>query len=243
MTSKAAPPNSGERSADLVAYLQRINPPESAALAALRRHTAALPFVAPMQGAPAVGHLLRFLIGVTDARAVLEVGVFTGCSTLAMAEALPADGRIVAIDANEKWTAIGKEFWVRSGCANRIDLRIGQATDLLDAMIHDGLAGTIDLAFIDTDKDAYDACFDRSLVLLRQNGLMVFDNVLFGGLTPGATAAEIRQQHVREPRFLQDMYVRFAESLRRFNERMAGDPRVDAIVLPMMDGVMLVRKR
>jgi predicted O-methyltransferase YrrM len=233
----------GELSSELRAYLQRVSPPEHAELAALRERTAALPFVAMMQGSSFVGQLLQFLIRLIDARRVLEVGVFTGCSTLAMATALPPDGRIVGVEISEKWPAIGREFWIRSGCADQIDLRIGPATGVLDSLVAEGLTGAFDLAFIDADKDAYDAYFERCLLLLRQNGVMVFDNVLFGGLVPEGTEAEIRLEHRNQPAFLQDLYVRSAEGLRRFNDRIARDTRVDVAILPMSDGVTLARKR
>lgn len=233
----------GELTRELGAYLQRIGRPESAELAALRERTAALPFVSVMQGAPSVSRLLQFLIQLTGASNVLEVGVFTGCSTLAMATTLPPGGRVVAIDVSEQWAAVGKEFWIRSGCADRIDLHIGPAIDVLDGLAAEGLSGAFDLAFIDANKDGYEDYLERSLVLLRPGGVMVFDNVLFGGLVPDATEVQIRQAHGHEPKFLQDMYVTYVEGLRRFNERIARDERVDVVVLPMIDGVTLARKR
>jgi caffeoyl-CoA O-methyltransferase len=197
-----------------------------------------------MQGSPAVGQLLQFLIALTGARRVLEVGVFTGCSTLAMALALPSDGQVVAVDVNEKWAAIGKEFWTRSGCADRIDLRIGEGIGVLDALIAEGQAGAFDLAFIDANKDGYEAYYERAYTLIRPNGVMVFDNVLFGGrVHPDCTDVRIREEHRNAPRFLQEMYVSFADALRRFNARLARDERVDLVVLPMIDGVTLARKR
>jgi predicted O-methyltransferase YrrM len=243
MTPADNPYRLGELTHELHAYLQRIGRPEDAELAALRERTAALPFVAVMQGSPAVGRLLQFLIQLTGATRVLEVGVFTGCSTLAMATALPPGGRIVAIDISEQWAAVGKEYWKQSGCADRIDLRIGPAIDALDALASEGLAGAFDLAFIDANKDGYEVYLERCLVLLRAGGLMVFDNVLFGGLVPDATEAQIREAHRHEPKFLQDMYVAYVEGLRRFNDRIARDQRVDIVVLPMIDGVTLARKR
>jgi O-methyltransferase len=233
-----------ELSDELGAYLRRISRPDHVELAALRERTAALPFVAMMQGSRTVAQLLQFLIRLIGAREVVEVGVFTGCSTLAMATALPPGGRIVAVDVSERWPAIGKEFWTRSGYADRIDLRIGPANDVLDAMIEGGMAGAFDLVFVDANKDGYDGYFDRALALLRQDGLMVFDNVLFGGrVQPSCTEPQIRQELQNRPKFLQDLYVRYTEGLRQFNERIARDDRVDVVVLPMIDGVTLARKR
>lgn len=233
----------GTVSEELRTYLARVSPADSPELAALRERTAALDFVGVMQASPFVGHLLQFLIGLTGARRVLEVGVFTGCTTLAMASALPPDGTIVAVDVNDEWSAIGREYWMRSGCADRIDLRIGPATAVLDAMIHDGLAGSFDLAFIDADKDRYDEYFERCLVLLRDNGVMLFDNVLFAGWVPGASEDNIRRANQHIPKFLRETYVRYCEGLRRFNDRVAHDDRVDFAVLPMIDGITVARKK
>lgn len=227
---------------DLRRYLESISPPEPSELAELRQRTAALPFVAVMQGSRSVGELLQFLIRLTDARQVLEIGVFTGCTTLAMALALPADGRVLAIDVDEKWTEVGREFWTRSGCADRIDLRIGAADDVLSELIRAGRVATFDLAFIDANKDGYESYFEQCLVLLRDNGLMVFDNVLFRGMVATTESADEQNQPPR-PKFLQDLYGKFVDGLRRFNQHIVRDPRVDIVVLPMIDGVTLVRKK
>lgn len=240
----ATPSRLVEMSDPLREYLRRISRPEPAELAALRERTAALPFVAMMQSSRTVTELLQFLIRLIGARDVLEVGVFTGCSTLAMATVLPPDGRIVAVDVSERWPGIGQEFWARSGYADRIDLRIGPANDVLDGMIQGGMSAAFDLAFIDANKDGYNGYFDRAFALLRPGGLIVFDNVLFGGrVQPSCTEAHIRQELQNRPRFLQDLYVTYAEGLRHFNERIARDDRVDVVVLPMSDGVTLARKR
>ena len=227
---------------DLAEYLARITPPEHPELAALRARTKALPIVGVMQGSPVIADLLRLLIGITRARQVIEVGVFTGCSTLAMALALPADGRIVAVDVTDKWAAIGQEYWTRSGMADRIDLRIGTGVDVLDVLVAQGQAGTFDLAFIDANKDEYDTYFERALVLLRVDGLMVFDNVLFGGRVPLSPEEHRAREPQDQPKVLREVHLRFADSLRRFNARIAQDPRVDVVVLPVGDGVSLVRK-
>ncbi len=231
----------GEMSDELSAYLKQITPPERAELLALRARTAKLPFFGIMGGSPSVSRLLQFLIGLTGARRVLEVGVFTGCSTLAMASVLPPGGTVVAVDLNEEWPAIGREFWKQSGCDDRIDLRIGAADDVLKAMVDEGLAGTFDLAFVDANKDGYEACLERCLVLLRDNGVMVFDDVLFGGRVhrDGDTGSDTQTL----PKVLHMTQVKYAEALRHFNERLAHDARVDLVVLPMEDGVTVARKK
>lgn len=226
----------------LDSYLRSVRRPEHPELVALRERTAALPFVAMMQGSPSIADLLQFLIGLTGARQVLEVGAFTGCSTLAMATALPPDGKIVAIDISDKWPGIGREYWERSGCADRIDLRIGSASAVLDQMIDEGRVGTFDLAFVDADKDAYESYFERCLVLLRDGGVMVFDNVLFGGAVAGGDEQRPHDEPTG-PQFLRELNDRYVEGLRRFNQRVTHDARVDVAMLPMTDGVSIVRKR
>jgi len=225
-------------------YLDSVSRPELEELVALRERTAAIPFVSQMQSTPVVRQLLQLLIRSIGARRVLEVGVFTGCSTLAMAAAVPTDGRVVAIDSNEKWAAIGREFWARGGHLDRIDLRIGEASRVLDDLRSEFGPGSFDLAFVDANKDEYEEYFERALFLVRQNGLLLFDNILFGGrVHPGCTAAHIRAEVPRRPRAMQDVYVKYADGLRRFNERVACDERVELVVLPMADGVTLARKR
>ncbi|MGE0704099.1 MAG: O-methyltransferase [Vicinamibacterales bacterium] len=209
-------------------------------LAALRARTAALPFVAVMRSTPEVARLLQFLIRLTGARRVLDLGVFTGCSTLAMALAVPPDGTVVAIDIDRGWTEIGREYWQRSGCAARIDLRIGPAVEVLDGMIEENQPGSFDLAFVDADKDAYAAYLERCLVLLRDNGLMIFDNVSFGSSAPEQREA---RGAPAGPKFLRDMNARYAEGIRRFNQQIVLDERIDIVTLPMGDGVTIARKR
>jgi O-methyltransferase len=230
-------------SSELRAYLNAIGRPEHPELQALRARTAALPLVAAMQGSPEIAQLLEFLVSVVGAREVIEVGTFTGCTTLALAASVPEGGRVVTIDASAEWPAIGREYWERSRLAGRIDLRIGKADAVLDALVADGRAGTVDLIFVDADKDAYGAYLERALALLREGGVVVFDNVLFGGRVPLEDDDAIRRESPAHPKFLQDLYVRYAAGLRRFNEQIAADDRVDLVVLPMGDGVTLARKK
>jgi predicted O-methyltransferase YrrM len=225
-------------------YLRSIARPEHEALAALRRRTAAIPVFGTMQVSPTLGQLLQVLIRMCGARRVLELGVFTGYSTLAMAMALPPNGTVVALDVSEAWADIGREHWQRSGYADRIDLRIGPAAGTLDSMVRAGLAGSFDFAFIDANKDAYADYLEQCLTLLRPNGAMVFDNTLFGGrVLPGVTEERIRGEEPRRPRRMQDEYVSYTEGLRHFNARIAADPRVEVVLLPLLDGVTLALKR
>jgi O-methyltransferase len=230
---------------ELTRYLASIAQPEHPVLSALRQRTAAMPIVGVMQVSPALAQLLQLLIRTCGARRVLEVGVFTGYSTLAMALALPPDGTIVAMDISEKWTAIGREFWRQAGVPDdRIDLRIAPATETLDALIEAGGAGAYDLAFLDANKDGYCDYFTRCLVLLRAGGLLIADNTLFGGrVVPSCSEERIRAELPIVPASLQDLRVAYADGARRFNAMVAAEDRVDAVLLPALDGITIARKR
>jgi O-methyltransferase len=134
-----------------------------------------------MAVAPEQGQLLGFLVGLMSATTVVEIGVFTGYSTLAMARALPPGGRVIACDFSEEWADIGRPFWERAGVADRIQLELRPAAQTLDALLAGGAAGTVDFAFIDADKENYPLYFERCLELLRPGGLIVIDNVLWDG--------------------------------------------------------------
>lgn len=181
--------------------------------------------MAAMQISPEQGHLLQWLVRLTAARRVLEIGTFTGYSALAMALALPDDGRLVACDVSEEWTSIGRRHWADAGVADRIDLRIAPALDTLDAMVRDGEA-PFDLAFIDADKTNYDAYVDAGLQLVRPGGVIAVDNVLWGGSVADATRSEASTR-----------------AIRAVSMRIARDPRLDAITLPIGDGLTLARVR
>ncbi len=169
---------------------------------------------------------MALLVELTGARLTLEVGVFTGYSSLAVALALPADGRIVACDVSEEWTAIARRYWAEAGVADKIDLRLAPALDTLDALIAAGEVGTFDFAFIDADKETYADYYERTLELLRPGGLVCIDNVLWGG-------------RVIDP------VVGDADTLaiRAFNEKLAIDTRISLSLLSIADGLTLARKR
>jgi predicted O-methyltransferase YrrM len=189
----------------------------------LRTDTAAMPN-ASMQIAAEQGQLLAMLVKLVGARRALEVGTFCGYSALWVALALPADGKLVACDINAEWTAIGKRYWNEAGVANKIDLRLGPASDTL-ATLEATEAGTFDFAFIDADKGGYDDYYERALRLLRSGGVIVFDNVLWSGrvVDPSNRDADTR-------------------AIRALNAKIAGDARVDKVMLPVGDGMTVVRK-
>jgi caffeoyl-CoA O-methyltransferase len=159
------------------------------------------------------------------ARRCLEIGTFTGYSALAVAMALPPDGRIVACDISESFTAVARNHWQRAGVAEKIELRLGPAMATLDALLAEGGA-PFDFAFIDADKENYGGYFECALTLLRPGGLVAVDNVLWGG--------SVADPSVRDAE---------TEAIRRFNARLRADERVDISLLPVADGLTLARKR
>ncbi|MFE6972756.1 O-methyltransferase [Streptomyces sp. NPDC057682] len=208
---------------ELYAYMLAHNPPLDAVQRELVETTyAELPGHAGMQSAEEQAPLLAFLVRLTGARHIVEVGTFTGFSALAMAQALPADGRLIACDISEEWTAYGRAAWEKAGVADRIELRIAPALDTLRAMPGDP---HIDLAYLDADKGNYIAYWEELVPRMRPGGLITTDNVLFhGGVTnPEATGA--------------------AAAIREFNDHVAADPRMDSVLLTVADGLTLSRKR
>ena len=217
--------------------IESVNPPEieryvreqtlreTEAQLRLRLETLALPD-ARMLLAPEVGALLALLVRLIGARRVLEVGTFTGYSALAMALALPADGRILACDVSEEWTAIARRHWKAAGVADRIELRLAPAAVTLSALVRDGRAGTFDLAFVDADKASYPDYYEACLGLLRAGGVLVFDNTLWGGAVADESVTDAD-----------------TVAIRTLNRRIRADARVDACLLAMGDGATVVRKR
>lgn len=198
---------------------------ESAILRELREETAGMPR-AGMQISPEQGQFMQLLVNLLGARKTLEVGVFTGYSSLATALALPPDGRVVACDVSEEWTAVARRYWAKAGVAGRIDLRLAPAVETLDGLIAGGEAGTFDFAFIDADKESYDAYYERSLALVRAGGLVAIDNALWSGRVadPAANDAD-------------------TVALRALNAKLRDDERVDFSLVPIGDGLALARKR
>jgi len=206
-------------------YLLSVSLRETDLQRRLREETATLS-MARMQISPEQGQFMALIARLTGARRCLEVGVFTGYSSLAVALTLPEDGRIVACDVSEEWTAIARRYWAAAGIADRIDLRLAPAIDTLDALIAAGDAGTYDLAFIDADKTSYLAYYERALVLLRPGGLLMTDNTLWSG-------------RVADPEDGDADTV----ALRHYNEHLHRDTRIDLSLVPIGDGLTLARKR
>ncbi len=206
-------------------YVRDVAAREPAILAKLRAETQSVQY-SMMQITPEQGALMRLLIELTGARRTLEVGVYTGYSSLAVALALPPDGRIVACDVNEEWTGIARRYWREAGVEAKIDLRLGPAVATLDRLLAAGEAGRFDFAFIDADKPNYERYYERCLDLVRSGGLIAIDNVLWGG-------------SVAEPTDTSAM----TEAIRALNRRLRDDDRVSLALVPIGDGLTLARKR
>ena len=206
-------------------YLQDHSLRESNLLRQLRDETATLK-EARMQLSPEQGQLLAFLVGLTGARKAIEVGTFTGYSALCVATALPYDGHLVACDVSETWTTIGKRYWEEAGVLDKINLFIAPAVETLDRLIATGEAESFDFAFIDADKKNYETYFERILVLLRVGGLLLVDNVLWSG-------------KVADPDDTEESTL----AIRAFNRKVYEDDRVALSMLPIGDGMTLIRKR
>ncbi|UQI43859.1 class I SAM-dependent methyltransferase [Streptomyces sp. HU2014] len=207
---------------ELYAYVLAHNPPlppEERALIDLTR--AALPAVANKQTAEEQAPLLALLVRLTGARHIVEVGTFTGLSALAMARALPAGGRLIALDISEEWTAYAREAWAGAGVADRVELRIAPALDSLRAMPEEP---HIDLAFVDADKENYIPYWEELVPRLRPGGLIVVDNVLFSGDVvaerPGPAGAAVKE----------------------FNTHAAADKRMESVMITVADGLTLARR-
>ena len=209
----------------LYEYLTDVSLRESPLLLALREETSKLT-QRSMQISPEQGQFMALLARLTGARRCLEVGVFTGYSSLVTALALPDDGSIVACDVSEEWTAVARRYWREAGVVHKIELRLAPANETLDKLLAGGGTGTFDFVFIDADKTSYLAYYERTLALLRTGGLALVDNTLWSG-------------RVADPEVADADTV----ALRHFNEVLHRDERVDLSLLPMGDGLTVARKR
>jgi caffeoyl-CoA O-methyltransferase len=208
-------------------YILSASSREPDVLARLRRETAERTGDRfQMQIAPEQGQFMALLVKLIGARKALEVGVFTGYSSLAVALALPEDGRIVACDVSEEWTSIARRYWQDASIAHKLDLHLAPAVETLDALVAAGESGTFDFAFIDADKGNYGVYYERALELLRPGGLITVDNTLWSG-------------HVADPSVNDADTV----AIRTFNEKLHTDDRIDLSLLPLGDGLTLARKR
>lgn len=181
---------------------------------------------ARMQIAPEQGQFMALLVELMGATRIIEVGTFTGYSALCMARAMPGDGQLICCDVSEEWTSLGRSYWEQAGVAGRIDLRIAPAIETLDQLLADGLAATFDMAFIDADKANYENYYTRCLTLLRPGGLLMFDNVLWGG---GVADPAVDDPDTR--------------AIRALNDRLHHDEAVSLSMVPIGDGLTLARKR
>jgi predicted O-methyltransferase YrrM len=209
----------------LYEYLLSVSLREPEILHELRQETRQHPQYS-MQIAPEQGQFMALLVQLINARKTLEVGVFTGYSSLSVALALPPDGKIVACDVSEDYTTIARRYWQAAGVDHKIDLHIAPAIETLDRLLATGQAATFDFAFIDADKPNYDAYYERALQLLRPSGLMAIDNVLWGG-------------KVADPQAQDDS----TQALRTLNQKLHQDDRVSLSLVTIADGLTLAQKR
>lgn len=206
-------------------YLLSVSLREPEILQALRQETASHP-MGQMQIAPEQGQFMALLVQLMGAQKTLEVGVFTGYSTLCVALALPADGKIVACDVSEEFTAIARRYWQEAGVANKIDLYIAPAIDTLNQLLAAGQANSFDFAFIDADKSSYADYYERALQLVRPGGLIAIDNVLWSG--------QVANPDIQDNR---------TNKIRALNQKLHQDERVNVSLVPIGDGLTLALKR
>jgi predicted O-methyltransferase YrrM len=195
-------------------------------LTKLRQQTAEHPLL-DMQISPEQGQLMGLLVKLIGAKKCLEVGVFTGYSSLVVALNLPDDGIILACDVSVEFTSIAKQYWQAAGVSHKIDLQIAPALETLDRLINNGEAGTFDFAFIDADKNNYAAYYDRCFQLVRSGGLILVDNVLWYG-------------RVADPAMDKDKRT---QAIKQINQQIYDDNRVQISLIPIGDGLTIARKK
>jgi predicted O-methyltransferase YrrM len=205
-------------------YLLSSSLREPAILRRLREETAPLPH-SVMQTAPEQGQFMALLLQLIGAVNTIELGVYTGYSSLWTALALPPQGRIIACDINEEWTSMARRYWQEAGVAQKIDLRLAPAVETLDALLKEGKRGSFDFVFIDADKEYYDAYYERCLELLRPGGLIAVDNVLWSGRVADPLATD-----------------EATAAIRAFNLKLRDDDRIKLSVVPIADGLTLALK-
>lgn len=211
--------------AKAIDYILKNSVREAAVLARLREETSAHPN-ARFQIPPEQGGLLQLLVKMIAAHRTLEVGVFTGYSSLAVALALPPDGRIVACDISNEYTSVARRYWKEAGVDCKIDLRVGPAAETLQELIDRGETGGFDFAFIDADKTGYPKYYEQCLTLIRAGGLIALDNMLRNG--------QVADESIQDPDVV---------AIRGLNRFIHEDNRVDALLLPFGDGLTLAVKR
>lgn len=206
-------------------YILSVGVRDREILRRLREETSTMP-MSVMQISPEQGQFFSLLIPLIGAKNALEVGTFTGYSALCVALALPEDGRLTACDVSDEWTAVARRYWEEAGVAHKVDLKIAPAEESLSSLLSSGRADTFDFAFIDADKTRYDTYYELCLKLVRKGGLIAIDNVLRGGTVIDPAS--------------QDENVR---AVRKLNQKIHEDERVDISLVPIGDGLTLVRKR
>ncbi len=212
-------------SPELHQYLLDVSLRESLILKELRNETQKLPD-SIMQISPEQGQFMQLLVKLIGARKILEVGVFTGYSTLSMALALLDDGQITACDISEEWTSMARQYWKKAGVDHKIELILNAASDTLEGLINAGDQEKYDLAFIDADKENYDTYYEYSLQLIRPGGLILIDNTLWNG--------RVLDTQSNDPD---------TNAIQQLNLKLHSDHRVDISLLPIGDGLTLLRKK
>ncbi|MEA5568347.1 class I SAM-dependent methyltransferase [Anabaena sp. UHCC 0399] len=210
---------------ELYTYLLANSVREPEILQKLRQETANHPH-SVMQISPEQGQFMSLLVQLMSAKKTLEIGVFTGYSSLSVALSLPSDGQLIACDLSEEFTAIAKRYWQAAGVADKIDLRLAPAVETLDTLLAEGQAATFDFAFIDADKENYLNYYERALQLIRPGGLIAIDNVLWSG--------RVADPQIQNPS---------TQAIRNFNQKLHDDERVTISLVPIGDGLTLALKR
>lgn len=205
-------------------YMLAVSLREPEILTRLREETARDP-MAQMQIAPEQGQFMGLLIRLMRAKKVLEVGVYTGYSSLSIALALPGDGKIVACDVSDVWTRVAKRYWEEAGVTEKIKLHVAPAIQTMDGLIRHGESDSFDFVFIDADKENYDGYYERSLELLRPGGLIAIDNVFWDGRVADPNAGDEETASIRD-----------------LNKKLHSDDRIHLSMIPIADGLTLVQK-
>lgn len=210
---------------DLMDYIERVSLRENSIQRELRAATQKLA-EKNMQVSPIQGQFMGLMTKMLMAKNVLEIGTFTGYSTLAFALSLPVNGKVWALDVSKEWTDIGQSFWEKANVLDKINLIVGDAKKSLEKIITEKGPESFDLAFIDANKSDYDTYYEKSLTLLRRGGVILIDNVLWSG--------DVADPTVRD---------NDTKSLRVLNEKIMNDSRVDISMIPLSDGLSIVRKK
>jgi len=205
-------------------YIQSVSLRESDLLSKLREETEKLP-ESVMQISPLQGQFMSLILKSIRAEKALELGVFTGYSSLCIAMALPDDGKLIACDISEEWTAIARRYWKAANVDHKVDLKLAPAVVTLDELLQEGQQNSFDFAFIDADKENYEIYYEKTLALMRPGGMIMVDNVLW-------------KRHVFDPKNM-DVETQF---IREFNQNRKFDKRVEISLIPVGDGITLIRK-